>query len=68
METLRNFVAVVFADGNTPDKILEMTKYLLKNITVLDKSSEYNGKKVYTGPRGGRYYINKNGNKTYIEN
>lgn len=26
----------------------------------------YNGKKVYTGPRGGRYYINSNGNKTYI--
>jgi colicin import membrane protein len=26
----------------------------------------YNGKKVYTGPRGGRYYINSNGNKTYL--
>lgn len=26
----------------------------------------YKGKKVYTGPRGGRYYINSNGNKTYI--
>lgn len=30
-------------------------------------TGEYKGKKVYTGPRGGRYYINKNGNKTYIE-
>lgn len=27
----------------------------------------YNGKKVYTGSRGGKYYINKNGNKTYIQ-
>jgi hypothetical protein len=26
----------------------------------------YNGHIVYTGPRGGRYYYNKNGNKTYI--
>ena len=26
----------------------------------------YNGHKIYTGPRGGKYYINKNGNKTYI--
>lgn len=26
----------------------------------------YNGHTVYTGPRGGCYYINKNGNKTYI--
>jgi len=23
-------------------------------------------KTIYTGPRGGRYYINSNGNKTYI--
>jgi colicin import membrane protein len=34
---------------------------------VADKvTGTYNGKKVFTGPRGGRYYINKNGNKTYI--
>jgi hypothetical protein len=26
----------------------------------------YNGHTVYTGPRGGCYYLNKNGNKTYI--
>ncbi len=26
----------------------------------------YNGHIIYTGPRGGRYYINSNGNKTYI--
>lgn len=26
----------------------------------------YNGYKVETGPRGGKYYINSNGNKTYI--
>ena len=24
------------------------------------------GKTIYEGPRGGRYYINSNGNKTYI--
>ena len=24
------------------------------------------GAKIYSGPRGGQYYINKNGNKTYI--
>ncbi len=26
-----------------------------------------NGRTIYTGPRGGKYYINKNGNKTYIK-
>lgn len=29
-------------------------------------TGSYKGKKVFTGPRGGKYYINKNGNKTYI--
>lgn len=32
-------------------------------------SGAYNygqGKTIYTGPRGGQYYINKNGNKTYV--
>jgi hypothetical protein len=30
-------------------------------------SSPYNGSRtIQTGPRGGHYYINKNGNKTYI--
>jgi len=27
----------------------------------------YNGKKLYTGPKGGQYYINSSGNKTYID-
>ncbi|WP_300603891.1 hypothetical protein [Niabella sp.] len=31
-----------------------------------DDGEYYNGHKIYTGPRGGRYYINRNGNKTYI--
>ena len=35
---------------------------------VKDKvTGTYNGKKVFTGTRGGKYYINKNGNKTYID-
>lgn len=25
------------------------------------------GRTIYTGPRGGKYYINSNGNKTYIK-
>ena len=35
---------------------------------VKDKvTGTYKGKKVFTGSRGGKYYINKNGNKTYID-
>ncbi|MBO9592516.1 MAG: hypothetical protein J7599_06355 [Niabella sp.] len=38
-----------------------------KTATVNSDDGEYyNGHKIYTGPRGGRYYINRNGNKTYI--
>ena len=25
------------------------------------------GRTIYEGPRGGRYYINSNGNKTYVK-
>lgn len=28
---------------------------------------EYNGRRVYEGPRGGQYYINDQGNKTYLK-
>lgn len=31
------------------------------------KSATSHSKKIYTGPRGGRYYINSNGNKTYVK-
>lgn len=30
-------------------------------------SSSSSGKTIYTGKRGGKYYINSNGNKTYIK-
>lgn len=31
------------------------------------KNSTYQGSKtIHTGPRGGKYYINSNGNKTYV--
>lgn len=31
-------------------------------------SSSYSGSRtIHTGPRGGKYYINKNGNKTYLK-
>lgn len=30
------------------------------------KSSTSSGRTIITGPRGGKYYINSNGNKTYI--
>ena len=39
------------ANPNTTDKVI----------------GKYNDRKVYEGPRGGKYYINKNGNKTYID-
>ncbi|MNK27352.1 hypothetical protein D3C87_457060 [compost metagenome] len=27
----------------------------------------HNGKQLHKGPKGGCYYINSNGNKTYVE-
>ena len=31
------------------------------------KCGVYNGKQLYRGPQGGCYYINSNGNKTYVD-
>ncbi|KAF5308683.1 hypothetical protein FQR65_LT18007 [Abscondita terminalis] len=39
-----------------------------ETVSSTDKLSgeKYNGHQVYVGPKGGKYYINSNGNKTYI--
>jgi len=34
---------------------------------IYEANNTYNGHVIHTGPRGGRYYINSNGNKTYIK-
>lgn len=39
-------------------------KQVNRNKTYYKSNELYN---TYVGPRGGRYYINKNGNKTYIK-
>lgn len=33
-----------------------------------ERGEYYNGHRIYTGPRGGKYYINGNGKKIYINN
>lgn len=43
----------------------QSTSYGNPNSTTNRSSS--NTRKILTGPRGGKYYINKNGNKTYIK-
>ncbi|MDP5000339.1 MAG: hypothetical protein NWQ14_03050 [Flavobacterium sp.] len=54
------------AQENDDLKQTAVSKAAEKKVT--DKvTGEYKGKKVFTGPKGGKYYINKNGNKTYID-
>ncbi|WP_370398413.1 hypothetical protein [Tenacibaculum dicentrarchi] len=37
-------------------------------VTVTDwECGTHNGKTLHTGPKGGCYYINSNGNKTYVD-
>ena len=50
-----------------PKKEVKETKAAAKNDDAVDpKLHGPNNEAVHTGPRGGKYYINKNGNKTYI--
>ncbi|HAK75505.1 MAG TPA: hypothetical protein DCM71_01005 [Runella sp.] len=46
------------ADGSTRKKVAGADKTMGKD----DK-----GRTIYQGPRGGQYYINSNGNKTYLK-
>ena len=46
------------ADANTRKKLAGADKTIGKD----DK-----GRTIYEGPRGGQYYINSNGNKTYLK-
>ena len=46
----------------------EASSTVRKQVAGDDKavSKDDKGRTIYEGPRGGRYYINSNGNKTYI--
>ena len=37
-------------------------------VTTYSSPSYSSSQTIYTGPRGGQYYINSNGNKTYVSN
>ena len=57
-----------YTKGNSNKKAPTLKESNEKAPKTPDKvTGEYKGKKVYTGSRGGKYYINKNGNKTYIQ-
>ena len=57
-----------YTKGNSKKKEPILKESNEKAPKIADRvTGEYNGKKVYTGSRGGTYYINKNGNKTYIQ-
>ena len=42
--------------------------YYLAEIDLINSSKFNNNNVIYTGPRGGKYYYNNNGNKTYLPN
>jgi colicin import membrane protein len=59
--------AKIKEEGKGITKRVKETASTEKAPKVADKvTGNYNGKKVYTGVKGGKYYINSNGNKTYI--
>lgn len=51
--------------GNTTQKEVKATPADYRAPVVKTQKGP-NGEVVYTGERGGKYYINKNGNKTYL--
>ena len=52
-----------------PTKATQANTTTQKKVAGQDKSfgKDAKGRTIYEGPRGGKYYINSNGNKTYIQ-
>jgi len=64
--------------GETPPKNIPLLSIISKRGSILNieypslsesNSPNYgsNSQNIKTGPKGGKYYINSNGNKTYIK-
>lgn len=53
----------------TPRKSYSRPSYdsIYDDVFIPSSDMDSKGRTIYTGSRGGRYYINKNGNKTYIK-
>ena len=68
VQTAKNKATTAKEKATSAKPIKKIKETNEKAPKVADKiTGEYNGKKVYTGPRGGKYYINSNGNKTYLQ-
>ena len=52
--------------SNISTSSLKLKSYNTTTKTIPSQSYQ-SGKTIYTGPRGGQYYINSNGNKTYVK-
>jgi hypothetical protein len=48
-------------------KLLCCTVLLMSMLACGMMDCSYNGHKLFTGKRGGCYYLNNNGNKTYVD-
>ncbi|RNC84799.1 MAG: DNA/RNA non-specific endonuclease [Balneola sp.] len=68
--SLWEFNSTVSTTSNNGSAVNSRTSSNTQNRNVRSTSTAqceyYNGRKIYTGPRGGKYYINSNGNKTYV--
>jgi hypothetical protein len=57
-----------FIQFNVSCSATETTSIDDTDYTVPDwKCGTHNGNQLWTGPKGGCYYINSNGNKTYVD-
>lgn len=70
-KTIRKYNKLALKENKVQPTKLYSTSTYNSTTNHSSGSSSYSGtsgaKTTYTGPRGGHYYINKNGNKTYIK-
>jgi hypothetical protein len=59
--------ALAFISCEASDDVSIASEYENNGTKSEWKCGTHNGKTLYTGPKGGCYYYNGNGNKTYVD-
>jgi uncharacterized protein RhaS with RHS repeats len=67
MSTDQGRIDAMASGGDVPNSGSSITSLSRKAKRPLKVTVSGTSKTVHTGPRGGKYYINKNGNKTYLK-
>ena len=68
--TSSHYSTPIYSNTSTYSAPIEINTYTSTYTPPVNtySTTSYSSNTIYTGPRGGQFYINTNGNKTYVSN